>query len=98
MQTVRTTIRLDKDLLDQYKMLALKKGTSLQAVVNTVLRQSYPQVASLKTRRELMARIDRFREEAYKKHGYINTQELIDENKRELQERADRALGIHEEK
>lgn len=92
MQTVRTTIRLRKDLFDQSKLLALKKGTSFQQVVNDTLASGFREIGDLSQNRIAMAKIDRIRNEIFKKHGKINVQKLVDQNKKELQERTDRLL------
>ena len=90
---VRTTIRIRKDLLDLSKLLALQKGVSMQQVINEMLEYGFDQLPKKKSRREIMDEIDRMREEIYQKHGYINTQELVDANKRDQQESVDRILG-----
>lgn len=92
MQTVRTTIRIRKDLFDQSKLLALKKGTSFQQVVNDTLASGLRD-GDLKKRQEAMAKIDQFREEVFRKHGKINVQKLVDQNRQELEERTNRILN-----
>lgn len=59
--TVRTTIRIRKDIFDQSRLLALKNGTSLQAVINTTLALGLGKVSDLKSNEEAMAKIDKFR-------------------------------------
>ena len=59
--TVRTTIRMRKDLLDLSRMLAIKKGISLQEIINSTLALGLSRVSDLQTNKEAMAHIDRFR-------------------------------------
>ncbi len=61
--TVRTTIRIRKDLLDQSRLLAFKQGTSLQEVINSVLLKGYSNhITDFDIHTQAMANIDRFRE------------------------------------
>lgn len=59
--TVRTTIRIRKDLVDQSRMVALKKGVSLQDVINDTLAVGFKHVTDLDTASRLMGQIDSFR-------------------------------------
>ncbi|MEK7616531.1 MAG: hypothetical protein AAB414_00560 [Patescibacteria group bacterium] len=88
--TVRTTIRIRKDLLDQSKLLALRTNTSLQEVVNEALVQGFGYITDLDPQRTAMDKIDKLRQSL--KGSKINTKALVEKNKRELQERADRIL------
>lgn len=62
MQTVRTTIRIRKDLLDQSRLLALRRDTSLQEVINDTLAQGFGHITDLDNHKQAMGRIDQFRE------------------------------------
>lgn len=59
--TVRTTIRIRKDLFDQSRILALKKGISLQEVINNTLALGFGKITNLEANRQAMAKIDKFR-------------------------------------
>ncbi len=88
--TVRTTIRIRKDLLDQSRLLALKQGTSLQEVINDILLKGYDNhITDFDIHKQAMANIDRFREDIRKrlKGKSINTKKLIEQNKKELENR-----------
>lgn len=61
MQTIRTTIRIRKDLLDQFRYLALKKGTSLQEIINNTLALGSGKVSDLESTKEAMMKIDKLR-------------------------------------
>lgn len=92
MQTVRTTIRIRKDLLDQSRFLALRRETSLQQVINDTLAQGFGHITDFDIHREAMARIDQFRESL--KGKKINVKKLVEENKKELEERSNRLLNL----
>ncbi len=83
MQTVRTTIRLRKDLIDQSKMIAFKKGIPLQEVINDTLALGFGHVSNLDGAREAMKRIDAFRESLVKKNIQIDVKKLLAQNKRD---------------
>ena len=89
--TIRTTIRIREDLLKQSRLIAIKDGKSLQHVINDTLAKGLGSI-SLNTRRDAMGKIDQIRKSLEAQNVKVNTQELIDENKRELQERTDRIL------
>lgn len=59
--TVRTTVRIRKDLFDQSRLLALKKGTSLQEVINTTLALGLGKISDLVSIKEAMMKIDKLR-------------------------------------
>jgi hypothetical protein len=82
MQTVRTTIRIRKDLLDQSRLIALKKGTSLQDVINDTLARGIGHVSDLTSVQEAMKRIDAFRESQAGKR--IDVKKLLSENRKDL--------------
>lgn len=92
MQTVRTTIRIRKDLLDQSRLLALRRETSLQQVINDTLAQGFGHITDFDIHKEAMARIDEFRTRFRGKK--INVKKLIEENKKELEERSNKLLNL----
>lgn len=87
---VRTTIRVRKDLLDQSRFLALRHGSTLQEEINNLLAQGLKNISDFNRHKEAMAGIDEFRESM--KGKKINVEKLLEQNKRELQERTDRLL------
>ena len=89
MQTVRTTIRIRKDLLDQSRFLALRRDTSLQEVINDALAQGFGHITDFDVHKQAMARIDKFRDSL---KGRIDTKKLVEENKKELEDRSNRLL------
>lgn len=90
LQTVRTTIRIREDLLKQSKLLAVHRGTSLQNVINDVLAKGFGRVTDIARQKRAMAKIDAFRQSL--KGRKIDVDELIAQNKRELEERAERLV------
>ncbi|MDP3733361.1 MAG: hypothetical protein Q8Q91_02350 [Candidatus Daviesbacteria bacterium] len=90
MQTVRTTIRIRKDLIDQSRLLAFQRDASLQDVINETLALGFGHVSDLDTRRDALARIDSFRKSL--KGKKFNTKRLVEENKKELVNRTDKLL------
>lgn len=88
--TVRTTVRLRKDLFDQSRLLAFQRNTSLQAVINDTLERGFGHISDLNLQEEAMDKIDEFRESL--RGRKINTDKLIEKNKRELEERTNRLL------
>ena len=89
--TVRTTIRIRKDLFDQSRLLAFNQGTSLQQVVNDVLAKGFSYISDVGNRERAMAEIDKFRNSMRGKK--INVQALIEDNKKQLEERTNRLLN-----
>ncbi len=77
--TIRTTIRIRKDLLDQSRMIALNKGASLQDVINETLAIGYKHVTDLQSAKDSMKRIDMFRQRMVKKNIKLNA--LIEASK-----------------
>ncbi len=59
--TIRTTIRIRKELFDQSRLLALKNRTSLQEIINNILALGLGKVSDLESSREAMAKIDKLR-------------------------------------
>lgn len=82
MQTVRTTIRIRKDLLDQSRLLALRRETSLQQVINDTLVQGFGHITDFDIHKEAMARIDKFRENL--KGRKIDVQKILRDSKKDL--------------
>ncbi len=80
--TVRTTLRIREDLLNQSRLLALKKGTSLQEIINYTLSLGFGHISDLNTHEEAMEEIDRFRESL--KGRKINVQKILEESKKDL--------------
>ena len=72
--SVRTTVRIRKDLFDQSRLLALKKGTSLQEIINNTLALGLKKVSDLESNKEAMAKIDKFRMSLSNTH--INLKDL----------------------
>ncbi len=88
LDTVRTTIRIREDLLKQSRYLALEQDTSLQEVVNDLLAKGLGYVSDLNRSKQAMRNIDQFR--ASLKGKKINVKKLLADNKKELEERANR--------
>lgn len=86
--TVRTTIRIREDLLKQSRYLALEQDTSLQEVVNNLLAKGLGHISDLNRRKSAMKNIDQFRQSLRGKK--INVNKLLADNKRELEDRANR--------
>jgi hypothetical protein len=76
--TVRTTIRIKKDLLDQSRLLALSTGSSLQDIINQALALGYKHITDLGTTKQAMKEIDTFRHNMMKKN--INLNSLLEAN------------------
>lgn len=82
MQTVRTTIRIRKDLLDQSRLLALRRSASLQQVINDTLAQGFGHITDLDIHQQAMARIDQFRESL--KGRKIDIKKILRESRKDL--------------
>jgi len=80
--TIRTTIRVRKDLLDHSRLLAFKRGVSLQDVINEALALGFGHISDLNIHREAMARIDNFREKLRGKK--IDIEKILRESKKDL--------------
>jgi hypothetical protein len=87
--TIRTTLRIRKDLLDQSRRLALERGTHLQDVINDILARGFDEVTDLNRHQHAIAAIDSIRKELITE-GAIDTQLIVDENKKELDKRRNR--------
>lgn len=81
MQTVRTTIRIRKDLYDQSRLLAFKKGSSFQEVINDTLALGFGKISDLKSTEEAMKEIDAFRESL--SGSNIRAEDLVELSKRD---------------
>jgi hypothetical protein len=79
--TVRTTIRLRKDLFDQSRLVAFEQGSSLQDVINHALELGFSRITDLNSPKEAMKKIDSFRESLSGKK--INIEELLEQNKKD---------------
>lgn len=79
--TVRTTIRIRKDLFDQSRLLALKRDTSLQEVINDTLIKGFRYITDIDHHKEAMAAIDTFRENVGRRK--VNLQKLLEQNKKD---------------
>jgi hypothetical protein len=73
--TIRTTIRIRKDLLDKSRMIALHKGVSLQDIINDTLAIGYKHVSDFNITKDAMKKIDNFRQSMVKKN--IDLKNLI---------------------
>lgn len=80
--TVRTTIRIRANLFDQFRFLALKKGTSLQEVINNTLALGLGKISDLDSDRKAMSKIDTFRISLENKK--ISLEDLLDKSKSDL--------------
>jgi hypothetical protein len=81
--TVRTTIRIDKDLLNQARLLALSKGVSLQSVINETLAIGYKHVSDMPMQKNALQTIDNFRHKIRTKH--VDVSQLLTESKSDQQ-------------
>lgn len=88
--TIRTTVRLREDLLNQSKLLAIKKGSSVQKVINDTLAKGFGHISDIEIRRDTIAKIDQFRKSLTGKK--INIQSIVDLNKEELDARTRQLL------
>jgi len=82
MQTVRTTVRIRKDLFDQSRLMAFQRGTSFQEVINSTLATGFGHISDLNVHREAMARIDEFRESL--KGKKIKIEKILRDSKKDL--------------
>lgn len=82
MQTTRTTVRIRTDLFDQFRLLALKKGTSLQDVINTTLALGLGKVSNLDSNKKAMAKINTLRTSLIDKN--VSLEDLLHQSKSDL--------------
>ena len=80
--TIRTTVRIRKDLFDQSRLLALKNGTSLQEIINSTLALGLGKVSDLESNRKAMAKIDKFRMSLSDKK--FNLEDLLNKSRSDL--------------
>ncbi|HUD44544.1 MAG TPA: hypothetical protein VMR41_03320 [Patescibacteria group bacterium] len=80
--TIRTTVRIRSDLFDQFRFLALKKGTSLQEIINNTLALGLGKISDLDSDRKAMNKINRFRASLVDKD--ISLEELLNTSKFDL--------------
>lgn len=80
--TVRTTIRIKKELLDQSRLLALKRGTSLQEIINDTLALGFGKISDIDSTKEAMRKINEFRLSMVKKE--LRAEKLLEMNKSDL--------------
>ena len=80
--TVRTTIRVRKELLDQSRLLAFQRGISLQDVMNEALALGFGHITDFDVHKEAMARIDKFRESLKGKR--IDVSKILRDSKKDL--------------
>ena len=89
--TVRTTIRIRKDLFEHSRRLAFERGTSLQDVVNIALERGFRNSSDVNRHIQAMCTIDTIREKLGRTRS-IDVQALVRANKKELQERDNRRI------
>ncbi len=80
--TIRTTVRIRKDLFDQSRLLAVKKGTSLQEIINNTLALGLGKVSDLESTKEAMMKIDKLRMSLSDKK--IDLEDLLSKSKSDL--------------
>jgi len=80
--TIRTTVRIRTDLFNKFRRLALKKGTSLQEVINNTLALGLGKISDLDSDRKAMSKIDTFRSSLVNKRVYL--EDLLDKSKSDL--------------
>ena len=88
--TIRTTVRLREDLLNQSKLLAIKRGSSVQKVINDTLAKGFGHISDIEIRRDTIKKIDQFRKSIADEK--INVQSIVDQNKEELDTRTRQLL------
>ena len=80
--TVRTTIRIRKDLFDQSRLLALNNGTTLQEIINSTLALGLGKVSDLESSKKAMMKIDKLRMSLSK--GEFDLEDLLKKSKFDL--------------
>ena len=80
--TTRTTVRIRADLFDQFRLLALQKGTSLQDIINTTLALGLGKVSDLDSDKKAMAKINTLRTSLIDKN--VSLEDLLAERKSDL--------------
>lgn len=79
---VRTTVRIRKDLFDQSRILAIKKGTSLQEIINNTLALGLGKVSDLESTKKAMTKIDELRMSLSDKK--ISLEDLLNKSQSDL--------------
>ena len=80
--TIRTTVRIRKDLFDQSRLIALKRDLSLQEVINQSLALGLGHISDLNAHQQALKEIDKFRESL--RHKKINVQKILKQSKFDL--------------
>lgn len=80
--TIRTTVRIRKDLFDQSRLLALRNGTSLQEIINKTLALGLGKISDLESSRKAMAKIDKLRMSVT--DTKFNLKDLLNESRSDL--------------
>lgn len=80
--TIRTTIRVRKDLLDQSRVIASKRGVFLQDVINETLAIGFGHISDLSTQQNAISVLDKFRESL--KNKKVNTSQILVDSKKDL--------------
>lgn len=80
--TIRTTIRLRKDLLDQSRFIALKRSSTLQDTINQTLALGLGHISDIAIREKEIAKIDKFRESLG--HKQVNVKQLLEASRKDL--------------
>ncbi len=80
--TIKTTIRIRKDLFDKSRHLAVEKGTSFQEIINKTLAIGFGKVIDLERNRKSMNKIDKLRNILDSKK--ISSKDLFQESKSDL--------------
>lgn len=88
--TIRTTVRIRKDLFDQSRLLALKRDISLQEVINNILALGLGKVSDLESNKKAMVKIDKLRMSLLRSKNFsssnkkINLEGLLSKSKLDL--------------
>lgn len=89
--TVRTTIRIRKDLLDQSRTLAREQDTTVQNIINDILVKGFSKITDLNKHKQAMNTIDAIREKL-SHNKTIDTKALVEENNEVLDDRSRKLL------
>lgn len=80
--TIRTTVRIRKDLFDKSRLLAIKQGATFQEIINKTLALGFGKVSDLEGPKKSMNKIDKLRSSLATKK--IDLQDLLYESKSDL--------------
>ena len=69
----------------------MRRETSLQEIINDTLAQGFGHITDFDVHKEAMARIDKFRG---LKNRKFNVKKMVEENKKELEDRSSRILNL----